>query len=82
MTLLSIRLPLQYTFLPAPYKSYGAKPCLELGNLELVHKMVNASVYSFDNCLEQCLSLKASEDCECYTPLLCELLLGSNLFVC
>ncbi|CAG5120687.1 unnamed protein product [Candidula unifasciata] len=62
--------PVKYTFLPAPYKSYGDVPCLDTDSQDLRHKMVNGSFYSYDNCMEQCHSYTASLACSCYSHLL------------
>ncbi|CAG5136423.1 unnamed protein product [Candidula unifasciata] len=60
---------IRYTFQPAPYRSYGDDYCEVTETKDLRHKMVNASFYSYNSCLEQCLSYRASLNCSCYTHL-------------
>lgn len=60
--------PIKFTFLPAPYSSYGGESCDDRSSDQLVHKMANSTFYSYDLCLEQCLYVFCSRKCNCYTP--------------
>ncbi|XP_035826425.1 uncharacterized protein LOC101861515 [Aplysia californica] len=62
--------PVKFTFLPAPYNSYGSDTCVDTSVNDLQPKMVNASFYSHPECIEQCLNLRVSHICQCYTHLL------------
>ncbi|GFO04857.1 acid-sensing ion channel 1 [Plakobranchus ocellatus] len=68
----------RYTFLPAPYSSYGGESCDDRSSDELVHKMVNSTFYSYDLCIEQCVHALCSKKCGCYTPHI----YSTNISVC
>ncbi|RUS74691.1 hypothetical protein EGW08_017549 [Elysia chlorotica] len=59
---------LRYSFLPAPYRSYGSDSCLETDKHSdtLRAKMPTGESYDFQRCRDLCVVRRASLLCGCY----------------
>ncbi|XP_046553023.1 acid-sensing ion channel 1-like [Haliotis rubra] len=57
----------QYKFLPKPYKSFGDDTCIDTDSPTFTNPLKYASSYSFDACIDECLSHHSTTNCRCKT---------------
>ncbi|XP_067660432.1 acid-sensing ion channel 1C-like [Haliotis asinina] len=57
-----------YQYMPPPYQAFKNRTCLDTSSPSFTNTLQYFDIYSYENCLQECITLKTHDQCGCIRP--------------
>ncbi|XP_046577735.1 acid-sensing ion channel 1C-like [Haliotis rubra] len=59
---------MKYQYMPPPYQAFKNRTCLDTSSPSFTNTLQYFDVYTYENCLQECITLKTHDRCGCIRP--------------